>query len=296
MTTISDLVGEIDRELLQHYTAPQLDLPSGSISTSTTSISLSTVDSLSPGSVIDIGFELMYVTSWQEGNRTATVIRGLYGSGAASHAVTDLVRVNPRITTVAMLDAMRDEIRSWDEQVFDVEADVVSFGSEDGGVNIAPTRDPYRILSARPRPNSGTTYKTMTLSLRYDENASVFAGGYSVHLPPGLLLGQAATVDVLYAVPFATTTLATSTDLQTTVGLSDSMLEIVKWGALSRLIAGKQEGRLHPFGTMRSDIEQGNPAMSFLQTSAEYMRLRDKAYARESLRLLAKYPYRAENS
>jgi hypothetical protein len=297
MTTIAELINEIDRELLQHYTQPQLDLPNSSISTAATTITLTSVNSISPGSVLDIGFELMYVTAWNENNRVADVIRGLYGSTATSHATTDLVRINPRISSVAMLDAIRDEIRSWDERVFATEAGTVSFGSNEHGVDVTLTQDPYRVVWARPRPNtSNVAYKRASLVLRRNEDTDVFASGYSLHLPPGLVFSETTTVDVLYAVPFDTATLATATDLQSTVGLSDSMLEIVKWGSLSRLVAGKGEGRVSPFGGGRADIEGSTPATAALQAAAEYMRMRNEAYHREAFRLLAKYPYTSENS
>jgi hypothetical protein len=128
--------------------------------------------------------------------------------------------------------------------------------------------------------------------LRRSEATGEFATGYSVQLPAGLVFGTARTVDVVYALPFATGTLATTTDLQSTVGLADTQLEILKWGVLWRIMGGLQEARLDPFGTIRTDIEQSVPAMSPLQASAQYKRMRDDAYDVEVRRLLGRYPYR----
>jgi nucleoside diphosphate kinase len=293
MTTLADLVNEIERQLLHHYTAPQLDNPSATFTTAATTIVLSTVNSIAPGSVIDCGFELMYVTNWVEGSRTATVIRGLYGSTARQGATTDLVRINPRISSVAMIDAIRDEIRSWDERLFAVETDAVTFGGEDGGVEANPTRDPYRVLSARPRVSASTDdYRWIVPELRRSEPTAAFASGYSLHLPPGMRFGESTVVDVTYAMPFVITTMATTTDLESTIGLSTTMLEIIKWGVLARIMAGKQEARADAFGTIRTDLEQSVPALTPLQVSSQYKRMRDMAYDTEVRRLLNRYPYR----
>lgn len=293
MTTIAELVAEVDRQLLSHYTNPVIDTPLSAFVTGDSSIVLSTVDSMSPGAVLDCGFELMYVKSWNENSRTATVIRGLHGTTARSGVTTDLVKINPRISSVAMVDAIRDELRSWDSRIYAVELDSVSFGASSPAVEVTPTRDPYRVLSVRPQPQSATDQRGWVMAeLRRGEATGQFASGYSLHLPPGMIFGAATVTDVTWAMPFNLTTLATTTDLQTTVGLADTMLEILKWGVLYRILAGNQEARLEPFGTVRSDIEQSVPAMSALQAASQFKRMRDDAYDVEVRRLLNRYPVR----
>lgn len=293
MTTIAELVNEIDRELLSTYTAPMYDTPAASFVTAATTIQLATVEQVSRGATLDCGFELMYVTNWEEGTRTATVIRGFLGTTARSGATTDLVRVNPRVSSAAIVDAIRDELRSWDERVYSVQVESLSFTSSQTSALATPTRPPYRIVSARPRPSAADDLRTWTtLDLRRSEATGEFSTGYSVQLPAGMVFGTATTVDVVYALPFATGTLTTTTDLQTTVGLADTQLEILKWGVLWRVMGGKQEARLDPFGTIRTDIEQSVPAMSPLQAAAQYKRMRDDAYDVEVRRLLGRYPYR----
>lgn len=294
MTTIGQLVDEIERGLLEFYSLPQLDILSASATTADTTIELTTIDQLSRGSVLEVDFELMYVLEWNGNTRTATVIRGHSGTTAHSLDANDVARVNPRVSHVAMLDAIREELRSWDDRVFNVEADTLSFGSSDSGINVTPTAtEIYRVLQAHVVPNSANApYKTITIELRRDEDATMFAGGWSAHLPPGMRFGEATTVHVLYAVPFTLTTLDTSTDLQSTVGLSSSMMEILKWGTLSRILASRQENRLDMMANLRADVEQRVPALSPAQAAAQFQLLRDRAYANEAYRLLNKYPPR----
>lgn len=293
MTTIEALVSEIDRQLLSHYTRPVLDTPAATFTAGASEIKLSTVDTMAPGSVLDCGFELMYVKTWNEATRTATVIRGLHGSTARAGVTTDLVKINPRISSVAMVDAIRDEIRSWDSRIYAVELDSVSFGASSPSMEVTPSRDPYRVLSVRPQPQSSTDQRGWVMAeLRRGEAVGQFASGYSLHLPPGMIFGAATVADVTWAMPFNLTTLATTTDLQATVGLADTMLEILKWGVLYRILAGNQEARLEPFGTVRSDIEQSVPAMSALQAASQFKRMRDDAYDVEVRRLLNRYPVR----
>lgn len=294
MTTIVQLVDEIERGMLEHYSLPQLDILGANATTAATEITLTTIDQLSRGSVLEVEYELMYVLGWNGNTRVATVIRGHSGTTATAHDSGDVARVNPRVSHVSMLDAIREELRSWDDRVFNVETDTLSFGASDSGINVAPTAtNIYRILQAHVVPNAAnSSYKTVTLELRRNEDAGMFAGGWSVHLPPGMRFGEATTINVLYAVPFTLDTLDTSTNLISTVGLSTSMLEILKWGTLHRIMAGRQENRLDLMANLRSDIEQRVPALAPAQAAAQYQLLRDRAYANEAYRLLNKYPPR----
>ena len=288
--SLADLTNQVERELLVHYARPLYDVPASSYNTSVTSIVLANTDQISPGAILDAGFELMMVVNWVAGTRTATVIRGFLGTTAASGTTSTLVRINPPVTSAGMVDAFLDELRSWDERVYATDSDSVSFGASATSVEITPARRPYRVLYARPRP-LGTNYRRLYLdaTIRSDEPAGQFASTYSLHIENAI---GATTVDLLYAVPFDISALTTSSDLLATHGLSEGMLEILKWGALARVTSGKEARRLDPSTYNRPDQIQGFPATALLQASAEYRKARDMAYDREARRLLAKYPPR----
>lgn len=291
MTTMSDLVNQIDRDLMVHYARPIYDIPASIYDDLTTSITLANVQTLSAGAVLDAGFELMYVTAFNESTRTATVIRGFLGTTAASGTTSTLVRVNPRIPTVSIYDCMVDEVRSWDERLFTTETDSLSFASSDISVEATPAASTiYRVLYARPRPLTSDEVRSYVyLGLRRSEPTGQFASGFSLHLDQPF--GDARTVDVLYAVPFTLSSLTTSTSLEG-LGMSTGMLEIIKWGALARLTAGKEIGRLDFTTYVRPNVEQSVPATALLQASAQYQKMRDMAYEREARRLLGLWPIR----
>lgn len=291
MTTMSDLVNQIDRDLMVHFTRPIYDVPASSYTDSTTSIALSSVQTLGVGSVLDAAFELMYVTAFNEATRTATVIRGFLGTTASSGTTSTLVRINPRVPTPSIYDCMLDEIRSWDERLFTTEADSLSFAADALSVEATPAAtNIYRVLFARPQPLTSDEVRSYVyLTLRRNEPSGQFASGFSLHLDQPF--GDARTVDVLYAVPFTISSLTTSTSLEG-LGVSTGMLEIIKWGALARLTAGKELGRLDYTTYVRPNVEQSVPATALLQTSAQYTQMRNAAYEREARRLLGLWPIR----
>jgi hypothetical protein len=291
MTTINDLVNQIDRQLLIHYVRPLYDYPAASFSNVQSTVQLSVADNLSVGALLDVNFELMHVRSFNQNTRTATVTRGFLGTTAASGDSSSLVRINPRITSVAMYDSIVDELNSWDERVFAVVTDDVVLPSATATVEVTPTRVPYRLLFARLRGvSSEDVRRHMRPRLYRSEPTAVYASGYTLGLPYTLSAGD--TLDVAYAMPFDTTALTSSSNLETTHGLTAGMLEVLKWGALARITAGKEIARLDTQTVARPDLEQAVPATAHLQASAQYMKMRDMAYDREALRLLGQYPWR----
>lgn len=288
--SIADLVNQIERDLLVHYTRPIYDTPSVSYNDSIASVQLASTDTLGRGALLDANFEMMYVTAFNEGTRTASVIRGFLGTPKAGGDGSTLVRINPRFPTVSLLDTITDELRSWDERLFVVELEALSFGASDTSVEITPSRQPYKVVYARPRPDEGAVRKFKNVSIRRSENTGQFSTGYSLHI--GAPFGEATTLDVGYALPFDLSALSSSSDLLATHGLTAGMLEILKWGALYRMVAGKEAARLDPQTHARPDVEQSIPATALLQASAQYRAMRDVAFDREVRRLLAEWPYR----
>lgn len=291
MTTITDLVNQIDRGLFVHFTRPIYDVPAASYTDSATTVQLANTDVLLEGSILNANFELMYVVGWNSSTRTATVLRGFLGTTAAAGTTSTLVRVDPRFADVAIADAVVEELSSWDERVFAVDSDAVSIGASDTSIEVTPVRAPYRILDARPRPNASYESRTRLFAeLRQGEATSEFASGYSLSLD--YPFGEAGTIDVLYAVPFDTTGLTNSSALEATHGLTGGLLEVLKWGALYRLVAGKEAVRLDPTAFQRPDLAQASPATAHLQAAQQYQQMRNLAYDREARRLLARWPIR----
>ncbi len=288
MTTIVQLTDQIERELLLSYARPQYDVPASSYLVGATTVTLANIATIQPGAILDAGFELMLVTAFNSSTKVATVLRGFMGTTAAAGTTSTLIRVNPPVSTIAIYDAILDDLRSWDERLYKVEKLSVTFGATDTSVLLSPTGTPFRVLYARPRPRTATERRRwLDVRLRRDEATSQFASGYSLHIDTNF--GYSATVDLGLAVGFSLTGLTTSTNLVSTTGLTEGMLEILKWGALTRVVAGKEARRLDPTTYQNAGQQQFIPATAHIQTAAEYRRMRDLAHDREVKRLLANY-------
>lgn len=297
MTSITDLVNEIERDHLVAISRPEYDTVATSFNTSVTSVTLTYTDTLLEGSQLDIGFELLNVYRWNQATRTATVSRGHLGTTAAAGTAGDLVRVNPRFSSASILDAIRDELRSWDDRLFVVQRESLSFGVSDMHVTATPTAAPWRLLDARVEPTSSTAsflgtsqWTSLNAWLSRSDATSQFSTGYGLHI--AYPLGRAATVDAFYALPFTLTGLSSSSNLESTHGLSTGMLEILKWGAIWRLMAGRETARSDINVHGRPDLQQNVQAGVLLQEAASYKKLRDESFDREVRKLLAVWPIR----
>ena len=69
---------------------------------------------IAPGAVVEIGTELMYVTSVSGLN--VGVIRGYGGSTAATHADNSIIRVSPQYPAHMILDALNDDLNDLSAQ------------------------------------------------------------------------------------------------------------------------------------------------------------------------------------
>lgn len=288
MSTIADLTNIIGRELLVHYARPQVDVPASSYTNVATSVTFANLTSVQPGAILDAGFELMLVTAFNTSTKVATVVRGFLGTTAVAGTTSTIITVNPPIPSIAIYDAILDDLRSWDERLYKVELATVTFAASDTSVVVTPTGTPFRVLYARPRPRTAVERRRfMDVKLRRNENTTQFASGFSLHIDDAF--GYSATVDVAFAVGFSLTGLTTTTNLVTTTGLSEGMLEILKWGALYRVVSGKEARRLDPGTFLVQSQQNAYPATANVQTAAEYRKMRDIAYDREVRKLLTNY-------
>lgn len=297
MVTVATIVHQIERDFLISIVRPEYDTIDTTYNTSTSNIVLDATETLLPGAILNAGFELMYVKSYNPDTRTASVIRGFLGTTAASGNAGDMIRINPRFSDAAIMDAITEELRDWDERLFTVQRESLSVGPSDIILTATPTRKPYRLLAMRLRPAATSSYtgypaqyKYLAGQLRTNEASTVSSTGYAIHLESPV--PASTTVDVYYALPFDTSSLTSSTDLVSTTGLSTTMLEVLKWGALYRLMAGRETVRADPGAVQRPDLAQAVPAGLQVQAAESYRRMRDRKYNEEAKRLLAEWPVR----
>lgn len=81
---------------------------------------------LGVGQVIEVGSELMRVTSVDEDANSLTVTRGVMGTTAASHSEDDVIRVQPQFPRQQVFDVLSDVVEDLYPTLFGVATDTVS--------------------------------------------------------------------------------------------------------------------------------------------------------------------------
>ena len=247
MSTLDQIVTKTKSKLMGAVGRDKINTLATTCNSSTTSIVLTYTPGaeIVAGVIIEIDYEQMMVVS--NATVTLTVIRGWNGTTAASHTSSTVVYVEPRFPRQAILDEAISELRALPQTIFTTETVVLTFSSTTNRVDLTgATGTVYRVIHADRANFEGQSYPGFKPTLKIIRNAdpTAFPSGYAVAIDEGLSYGQVATVRVVYAKSLATTTLSSSTDLQSTVGLPLTAEDIIAFGAASRLLYDKEALRL----------------------------------------------------
>ena len=118
-TTLSGMVDRISLSLEGSTGPPELDIMNGLINSFVTAFTATTaLKAYRVGAIVQIEDELMRITSVS--GLTINVIRGVFGSTAASHDNGAPVYFNPRHSRAAIYQNMKEEINSWPRTIFRV--------------------------------------------------------------------------------------------------------------------------------------------------------------------------------
>jgi hypothetical protein len=298
--TVQEAIEDTQRHL-NSAERPELNLLASGIDDSTTSVPFTlAAGGITTRAVLCIGTEMMYVTSVS--GTTATVIRG-YNSEATAHTANDIIEVNARFPQAMIARALRDEIRSWPQELFKVTTVEYAVSSSEAGIDLTgfSTGINY-LLDVLISPPTGDLTKAWQRvprwTFRKQADPGDFTSTYSLTIvrtadfDPRVYANTTRDYRVVAATPFVTSTFTTATDLEATVGLAPSMLDIPPLGAAARLLVGKE--------VIRTAIEvQGQPrradevpAGHAIQTSQAIMQMRNRRISEEAMRLRADWPYR----
>jgi hypothetical protein len=135
-TTIGDLVDRVYREYLE----PMDDLTSyttlnegGTLSAVSTTINFNgdlltqeEEDAMDAGTIIEVGTELMRCVSLDTVNNAVTVVRGVRGTTATTHADGSLVKIAPPFPRKVVFDAVKDQINNLFPTLFAVDTQSVT--------------------------------------------------------------------------------------------------------------------------------------------------------------------------
>jgi hypothetical protein len=293
MTTLATVIEEVIDEVYGTYRSQVNFLAAVTTAVDTTFILEDELKGLGAGSLLSLGTELVYVRSVDAQLKTALVRRGFRGTALAIHAIGDMCEVNPRFPRHMITRAIETEIRSWPENLlFQVAAFEIStsLGTRNYDATGLPANFKYLLdLAVLPSDTHGFI-KSARFDIHKNMPLADYPSGVVITLLDSPPLGNMV---VSYSYPFDLSGFPVeATDLETDCGLATSMIDIVRWGALYRLVAPREIKRNFTEGQGESRTAEEVPALTTLQSAQVYKRMRDMALREEALRLRADWPYR----
>lgn len=292
MSTLDQVVTKTKSKLMGSVGRDKINTLSATYNSAVTSIVVTYTPGaeISPGVIIEIDYEQMIVVS--NSTVTLTVIRAWNGTTAASHTSGTVVYVEPKFPRQAILDEVANELRSLPESIYTTGTAVLSFASNTNRVDLTgATGTVYRIVHADRSNFEGQSYPGFKPTLQIIRNAdtTAFPSGYAVAIEGGLTYGQTATVRVVYSKCLVTTTLTSSTDLQSTVGLPISAEDILAFGAASRLLYDKEALRLDFTRQGQSRAAEEIPPEVQGRQAQRWRLEADRRISQEAMRLVGIY-------
>lgn len=289
MSTVATAMWEV-RRLLEGNTRVEQNTLSGPYTAGGTTLAFSeAMRSILEGAELEIDSELFRVTAVS--GSTATVKGAQRGTTAADHASGANVLVNPRFSTIGMLNDMNSTLSQLEaEGLFKETVATVTFDAVVSGYDINGSSTVLDVLEVRyqddgpeqrfPRINSWSLARNMDTAFFPSGNALMIdSPGF-----PGLPLR------IRYAAPF--TRIATvSDDLVSTVGLPSSAQDLIWLGAAIRGMESRDTKRTfleaQPDTRRSSEVPPGTG-----QGSLTLLRRRfEERVGQERMRLVQRYPY-----
>lgn len=286
----------IRRRLSASFVTP-FDFLSATLDGTSTDVHLTdTTDRIVNGTRLGIGNELVLVRDYDTTSHLARVVRGWLGTEQTGHDDGAIVEIAPRFFVGDITDSMREELDSWDENVFRTET-IALGGIDQRAYDLRGALDPYCLLDVH-LDNSATLAGTglsdnsrsgVRAELLRDQPLADFPSGFAVQLARFPVTAQ--TVFITWAERFVTDDWADDTDLHDDVGLETSMFDVLTYGTMARLMVGKEVGRTDMSASGEDRRATEVPPGYQAKTASDYFMLRDRAYSREARRLRGRYPY-----
>ena len=191
-----------------------------------------------PGAIIEIGTELMYVTSVS--GQDVTVMRGYASSAAVGHDDNSIIRVNPQYPAHMILDALNDDLNDLSAKgLYQVKTATFTYSAATQGYNLASDVLAVHRVTCTDESADKSEPEVRRWSLRRNRDTATFASGVALVLADEPTSGQ--TVRVEYKAPF--TTLALTSTALTDTGLHTEAYDLPPMGAALVLMAFKPIAR-----------------------------------------------------
>lgn len=293
--TVSDLISETRRHLggsskglLNKLSA---DIASGATALTTTY----TASGITPNSYFAIDDEVFY--TWAASGTTISDMQpGMLGSTQAAHTAGALIEVQPRFPQWFITRALQEEIMSWPSGLlFAVGTLDITLAVDQRAYDLTSIASSfYDVLSAEISPSSSDTsdkWKEVRFAVKRNFPTTTFASGTGIEFADSVgVTGQ--TVRVIYSKPFSIATWASSTSVETTIGIPSFALDIAPLGAAAKLLATRDIIRTdtNAQGESRSATEV---PPGFITSAARALKQqRDQRLYEASATLRSQYPYK----
>lgn len=246
------------------------------------------VGALGVGSFLAMDDELCYVADVDKTNNRVVVVRAVRGTTAASHTAPVAVEVNPRYPRFLCRQFLIDEIDSWPDSLYVVKNFAATLAANAGTITVPATIDGFtvrHVLNVR-RASLNTTddryRRTDGYETQWDfDDTNVININCSIDVATDWRARVACAFQPTLAVSDATTT--------ATLGLAQTMTEIVALGIAYRMLVAPGTVRLFPESETqsRSAAEVGARDIPILAQSM--LAMRDRRISDEARRLLRRY-------
>lgn len=317
---VSDLMQETRRSLLGMHRAEKNKLAANIAASDTTITFTYDLEGIARGSYLAIEDEIMYVWDVNPSAKSVTVERSQLGTTAIAHASGINVEVDPRFAPYAIRYALREEIRSWGPQVYQVKSTSIQTTAEVRGYDLGQLINDnfYNILSVRRstpsvngQPNSESWPTIHNWRIVRNAPTSDFPSGCGIVLPNAYDINQIydasgsfdmiispslPTISIVYSCPFSVdltdsngNVFGDNLDVIAKVGLDETMIDIPPIGAAWRLLSTRETLRTFTEGQGQPADLQFVPPMYIAKAAAALKAQRDSRLADAQIWLLNRY-------
>lgn len=289
MTTAATVIDRTLRQLLSGTVEPRNKLSSTINSSATSVVTTYALEGLRQGQTFEIDSELFYIWEADNGTKTLTVERGYAGTTAASHTAGALLKVQPRFPRAQLLEAINDELADLSSPVnglFAVKTVDIDYNGSDTMIDFTGVTNVIDLLSVSVRYLTDDYPVARKVRLVRDMPTDDFPSGLALRFDQGVFPGR---LRIVYKAPY-TAASSESTNLVSTSGVQDSLIDLLVLGCQIRMMAPREIKRnfTESQGDTRRAEEVGAGAVAGSITNLMRMR-RDRIIA-ESARLKRAYP------
>ena len=255
--------------------------------------------SLRRGTYLAIDDEVMYVWDAVAGSGVSTVKvqRGDKGTTPDVHSAGALIQVNPYFTRHAVRQAVQDDIRSWQPQVFQVKTVDISGQNYIRGYDFGTTDMVLSVFSVKISPDTmiavSSDQNWPDVRFRFDPAAepTIFPSGQSLTLVSGLgMYDTPRSLRVTYATPINVDSTFSDGDQLGAMGIMSTEVDIPPFGAAWRLMSGREVRRSLTEAQGQVADLTNVPGGYQIKASSEFKQFRDARLRDAAWRLRALYP------